>query len=91
MKKLIMFSLFVFGFSVLSFGQVDLTHGGKGYWRIFDSEESEQTSWDDSELFFTSQAPNGDIFDLTAYYIWYPNNLISGDITYWGAEYFTGI
>ncbi len=74
----------MFVLPVLSFGTVDLTHGGGGYWLVYDAIDLYGRDWGDSDLYFTSQTLNGDIFDLTAYCVWKKNG------AYWGTEFFTG-
>ena len=63
---------------------VDLTHGGVGYWEWFDTGVDGGGYLDGSKMFFHSQIPSGDIFELAGATEFY------SDGSLWDYWYFTG-
>jgi hypothetical protein len=57
---------------------IDLT---QGQWEVMGSDTS---NWNGSDLFFETQAPDGEDFQITGYFDWYRNG------TYRGSELFSG-
>lgn len=93
-SRLICLVLVVLTAASTAFGQIDLTKGGSGYWRLHKPSYgiSSGYDYDNSVMFFTSQTLNGYVYDIEGY-IHFVVNSSPGHHSgaYNSFEYFSGV